>query len=198
MRHGSSADTPRLVLEQTQRFMLRNGLRALRVDELVARLGISKRTLYGLFGDKTSLIDRSLGALFEEWDAAIGRRCDGGEPPLVRACGLVDELVCRLDSAGLPMLRELHDDEERRPLYAERMRGWAQRFGALLDEAVAAGCCDSRTDCGVMARGLLLWLDTARLQGLPPREQSLFALALLRGIATPAGLDGLDGRAAEG
>lgn len=192
MKRNSNADTSRLIIEDTQQLMIRNGLRAVRVDEVANRLAISKRTLYGLFGDKTSLIDRSLEALFAGWNAEVLRLVGGEEPAFRRTVRLLHEFVRRLNIMGTQMLRELYDDAAHRPSYVDWIRGWERRFANLLCDCIAEGSCTAETDTAAIARGLTLWVVMARLYGLPAEEQDAFGETTLRGIATSTGVEQLD------
>ena len=51
------------IIHATQELIARNGIRAVRVDEIAQRLGISKRTLYEMFADKNDLISACLDAV---------------------------------------------------------------------------------------------------------------------------------------
>ena len=42
------------IIHATQELIARNGIRAVRVDEIAQTLGISKRTLYEMFTDKNA------------------------------------------------------------------------------------------------------------------------------------------------
>ena len=53
MKRGATKEE---IIRITQTLIARNGIRAVRVDEIVQTLGISKRTLYEMFADKDELI----------------------------------------------------------------------------------------------------------------------------------------------
>ena len=48
------------IIHATQELIARNGIRAVRVDEIAQTLGISKRTLYEMFADKEDLVSACL------------------------------------------------------------------------------------------------------------------------------------------
>ena len=50
------------IIHATQELIARNGIRAVRVDEIAQTLGISKRTLYEMFTDKNDLVSACLEA----------------------------------------------------------------------------------------------------------------------------------------
>ena len=49
MKRGATKEE---IIRITQELITRNGIRAVRVDEIAQTLGISKRTLYEMFADK--------------------------------------------------------------------------------------------------------------------------------------------------
>ena len=51
------------IIHATQELIARNGIRAVRVDEIAQTLGISKRTLYEMFTDKNDLVSACLDAM---------------------------------------------------------------------------------------------------------------------------------------
>lgn len=51
------------IIHATQELIARNGIRAVRVDEIAQTLGISKRTLYEMFTDKNDLVSACLEAM---------------------------------------------------------------------------------------------------------------------------------------
>ena len=46
------------IIRTTRDLIIRNGIRAVRVDEIAQKLEISKRTLYELFSDKDTLVEQ--------------------------------------------------------------------------------------------------------------------------------------------
>lgn len=48
--------TKQQVIEETSKLFLEHGIKSVRMDDIAVRLGISKRTLYEMFGDRENLI----------------------------------------------------------------------------------------------------------------------------------------------
>ena len=63
MKRGATKEE---IIRITQTLIARNGIRAVRVDEIVQTLGISKRTLYEMFADMW-LMNSLLWLLFLRW-----------------------------------------------------------------------------------------------------------------------------------
>ena len=57
MKRGATKEE---IIRITQALIARNGIRAVRVDEIAQTLGISKRTLYEMFADKEDLVSACL------------------------------------------------------------------------------------------------------------------------------------------
>ena len=57
MKRGATKEE---IIRITQELITRNGIRAVRVDEIAQTLGISKRTLYEMFADKEDLVSACL------------------------------------------------------------------------------------------------------------------------------------------
>lgn len=54
------------IIRATSQLITRDGIRAVRVDEIASWIGISKRTLYEFFADKDELVIECLKVLGEE------------------------------------------------------------------------------------------------------------------------------------
>ena len=57
MKRGATKEE---IIRATRELIARNGIRAVRVDEIAQTLGISKRTLYEMFTDKNDLVGACL------------------------------------------------------------------------------------------------------------------------------------------
>ncbi len=70
------------IIHATQELIARNGIRAVRVDEIAQTLGISKRTLYEMFTDKNDLVGACLDAMSHQQQERIVacRKRRGGNP----------------------------------------------------------------------------------------------------------------------
>lgn len=63
----------RHIIEQTMQMFVRQGIKSVRMDDIARSLGLSKRTLYELFGSKEELLTLSILRFFEN------RRLRNGE-----------------------------------------------------------------------------------------------------------------------
>ena len=79
MKRGGTKEE---IIHATQELIARNGIRAVRVDEIAQTLGISKRTLYEMFTDKNDLVGACLDAMSHQQQERIVacRKRRGGNP----------------------------------------------------------------------------------------------------------------------
>ncbi len=54
------------IIEQAMRMFAAQGIKSVRMDDIARQLGISKRTLYELFGDKEGLLYLAMSCYFEQ------------------------------------------------------------------------------------------------------------------------------------
>lgn len=53
------------IVEQAMRMFVAQGIKAVRMDDIAQQLGVSKRTLYELFGDKEGLLHLAMTCYFD-------------------------------------------------------------------------------------------------------------------------------------
>lgn len=53
------------IIEQTMRMLVAQGIKSVRMDDIARQLGVSKRTLYEMFGDKEGLLFLAMSCYFE-------------------------------------------------------------------------------------------------------------------------------------
>jgi len=64
------------ILEKSNELFLNLGFKSVTMDEIASALGISKKTLYKYFSNKTALIDAVTGHMFEAICCSIDAICD--------------------------------------------------------------------------------------------------------------------------
>lgn len=78
------------IIAETTRMFIQQGVRAIRMDDIASHMGISKRTLYELFGDKENLIGQCLAHHFESIDQLMKQRT-------MKARNVIEEFIYLLD-----------------------------------------------------------------------------------------------------
>ena len=190
MKRGATKDE---IIRATQELISRNGIRALRVDEIAQTLGISKRTLYELFTDKNDLVNACLDAMGNQQKERIvanrKRRSGNSLQKTVRLLNEYIESLYQVDHRFLSDLRRKiafaeHYDEHRGFWHQEMVRNFelCREQELLLPDIDAKAFTDQ-------LMGTLLDL---RLNGTSREELALFCRTILRGAATCKGIELID------
>lgn len=181
------------IIEMTSGLIVRNGIRALRVDEIVQALGISKRTLYEMFVDKTNLITVCLRELaarqrqrMEQSPATVS------EEPLRKLFGLLHAYLHSLYEVGGDFLTDIRHKTEYAALYGDFRSVWLQQLTAQLENCAAGDYLDASFDLPLLAQRLITSMLRNRLEGIPCEEQYLYCRLLIRGCARPKGIEWID------
>lgn len=192
MKRGATREE---IIRTTQEFIARNGIRAVRVDEIAQTLGISKRTLYEMFTDKNDLISACLDAMSrqqQEQIVACRKRRSGN--PLQKTVRLMNEYIENLYRVDHSFLSDLR----RKVIFAEHYdehRGfWHKELTMLLDMCRKQELLLPEIDAAAFAEQLMGTLLDLRLNGTSREELSLFGRTILRGVATRQGIELIDRR----
>lgn len=185
--------TKEQIIRMTGELIVRNGIRALRVDEIVQTLGISKRTLYEMFLDKTNLITICLRELNEQqkerMEECVGRETDHS---LMRLFRLLNEYIDSMYRVGSDFLTDIRSREEYATIYNDSKKHWQELITAQLENCSAEGYLDQRVDLPLLASRLMSSLFRSRTEGFPHSEQYVFSRLLIRGCALPKGIEWID------
>lgn len=190
MKRGATREE---IIRITQALIARNGIRAVRVDEIAQTLGISKRTLYEMFADKDELISACLDFMSRQQREHISSyRKRRSRSALQRTFKLAYEYIANLymvESSFLSDLRHKivyaeHFDENREFWHSELTHHLeaSQEEGLLLPEIEAAGFADRILDT----------ILELRLNNATREEVFLFCRTILRGAATRQGIERID------
>lgn len=185
------------IIHATQELIARNGIRAVRVDEIAQTLGISKRTLYEMFTDKNDLIGACLDAMREEQQqriVACRKRRSGN--PLQKTLRLMNEYIENLYKVDHSFLTDLRRKVVFAEHYDEQREFWHKELALLLDTCRKQELLLPDIDAAAFADQLTGTLLDLRLNGTPREELSLFCRTILRGAATRQGIELIDRRGA--
>jgi AcrR family transcriptional regulator len=190
------------ILKEAAAMFLEEGIKSVRMDDIAMRLGISKRTLYEMFSDKSDLLEQSLGYYFEQARAEMEQR--------TRDAGNVFEEIFIIMNAMrngdhhkvlIGSLKKFYPEIHRR--FEEEAHSFSCReFDRLLDRGMEQGLLVADMDKG-LAMVTLTYTMTAlfdqRHRPAPMTEgvslQMAFEYAVVnffRGLATHKGLEVID------
>ncbi|MEG2614382.1 MAG: TetR/AcrR family transcriptional regulator [Alistipes sp.] len=192
MKRGATKED---IIRTTQALIVRNGIRAVRVDEIAQALGISKRTLYETFVDKATLINRCL----EDISSRQKRRVTNylrrqTDSPLQKIFWLTNEYIDNLRMVDCTFLTDLRQ----KLIYVEHfeadMQFWEQAMCSILEAGKETGDILPSTESQKSTRRLMNALYEMRLSDTSSKEQILFCRTMLRGIATQTGIQWIDAK----
>lgn len=184
------------IVRASRELIARHGIRAVRVDEIARKLGISKRTLYELFADKTDLVNACLYEMGQEHRQTIVREITGSNAdPLQRALRLTDEFIESLFAVDRNFLDEIRGKRAFADHYEEQRVFWRDTFVRLSEEALQKGYLLTGVPVARFAEHIMNALLDLRQQNASPEELHFFGRTMLRGIATRPGIERIDNRA---
>lgn len=181
------------IIRATSQLITRDGIRAVRVDEIASWIGISKRTLYEFFADKDELVIECLKVLGEEQQERLRRSIESEHlTPISRTAKLVGAYIDGLYAVECDFLADLG----RKIIYAERFEEhrffWEKELLSNLRICRSEGYLLDSVDPDVLMRLLITSLYELRLRHTPKEELCSFSRFLLRGAATLRAIDCID------
>lgn len=190
MKRGATREE---IIRTTQELIARNGIRAVRVDEIAQMLGISKRTLYELFADKNDLVNTCLDAMNRQQQqriAACRRRRAGN--PLQRAFRLANEYLDNLYDVDHTFLSDIRRREAFAGHYDDHWSFWCKELARAFEACREEHYLLPEVDSQAFANRLMSTLLELRLGGSKREELYFFCRTILRGAATKQGIDLID------
>jgi excisionase family DNA binding protein len=129
----------RQLVDELVDLFLTEGFARLTLDEVAARLGCSKRTLYALADSKEQLAVRTVRSYFrrstDQVEAAIART----RSPAIRLTRYLEAVAEALRPAGPEFRRDLARTVTTREVYEQNTVAAAERVRELIDEGIRAG-----------------------------------------------------------
>ena len=192
MKRGATKEE---IIRTTQDLIARNGIRAVRVDEIAQMLGISKRTLYEMFVDKNGLISACLDSLAHQQRktlASTRRRCGGN--PLQRALRLANTYIDNLYTVDASFLADIRDKVLFAEYYNENRDFWVSELTRDLEKCRKEELLLAEIDTASLTQQLMSTMLELRLNHATREELRLLCRTILRGAATRRGIDIIDHR----
>ena len=192
------------IVDHVSQMILSLGVKSVRMDDVANSLGMSKRTLYELFGDKEELLSQSIVHMMERRCKNISeqvRDCDNMLEVLMKSIkiftnsGQVSDMEKRLTANLKKFYPAVYEKVQR--IHSE----WGvQGLQYALDRCLAGGYLDPSVDVELMARlfftstGVLMSDNDVILPEGVSREEAFGAMVVnfLRGLSTVKGLQLID------
>lgn len=192
MKRGATKEE---IIRITQTLIARNGIRAVRVDEIAQMLGISKRTLYEMFVDKNGLISACLDSMAHQQRKTLAsnrRRCGGN--PLQRALRLANTYIDNLYTVDASFLADIRDKVLFAEYYNENRDFWVSELTRDLEKCRKEELLLAEIDTASLTQQLMSTMLELRLNHATREELRLLCRTILRGAATRRGIDIIDQR----
>lgn len=190
-------DQKERIIEQAMQMFVSQGIKSVRMDDIAQQLGVSKRTLYELFGDKEGLLYLAMDRFFEqsrlERSAACAHARNVLEAMFMVLGGVMDnaEVIQRL----LNNLRKFYP-----AVYEKMVREGSAKSRRDLQDMLETGIADGlfvdtfNIELAISllyytASALTVRRDLMLPEGMPEREAFVQIISnFFRGISTTKGL----------
>ena len=192
MKRGATKEE---IIRITRELIARNGIRAVRVDEIAQTLGISKRTLYEMFADKNDLVGACLDYMSPQQRkriVACSKRRGGN--PLQKVLKLANEYMDNLYTVDPRFLSDIRHKIIFAEHYDEHREFWHREITRWLEASRDEELLLPEIDAPAFADRLMNTLYELRLTGTVREELYLFCRTILRGAATRKGIELIDRR----
>ena len=190
MKRGATKEE---IIRITQELITRNGIRAVRVDEIAQTLGISKRTLYEMFADKEDLVSACLDFMCHQQQERItAYRKRRSRSSLQRAFKLVYEYIEHLYTVESSFLSDLRHKVAYAEHFDEHREFWRSELTAHLRGSREEKLLLPEIDADSFADRILETIFEMRINNATREESYLFCRTILRGAATREGVERID------
>ena len=194
------------IIESAMQMFVRQGIKAVRMDDIAQELGVSKRTLYELFGDKEELLYLCLRRHMTIVNEAVVEKARKGgnmlEAVLIGFFGMTQ--YSETNSRIFGNLKRFYPEVHER-LHRELGAIGTERFNRAIEQCVAQGLLDHKANIDLaitmlyyMASGIIARKDVIMPEGMSAREAFISVVIIFfRGISTAEGLQVIDRFAAD-
>ena len=192
MKRGATKEE---IIRATRELIARNGIRAVRVDEIAQTLGISKRTLYEMFADKNDLVGACLDEMsHQQRERIVACSKRRGSNSLQKALKLTNEYMDNLYMVDSRFLSDLRRKVVFAEHYDEQREFWHREITRCLEACRDEELLLPEIDAPAFAERLMNTLNELRLTGTAREGLYLFCRTILRGAATRKGIELIDRR----
>ena len=180
---SASEQVRQQVVDYVRHEICRYGIHRLTMDGIARGMRVSKRTLYQLFPQKTSLIRLSLDEIARE-----ARQSVAVEPPpsaekaMQRLFELLDAYVSLLHTYGSALLTDMAPDADYEPFIESEKDFWYRHIVEALEQCHAYGWLLKEPTPQVIADNLFHTIFEQCRQGVDFGEQQLMCRVVLRGF----------------
>ncbi len=181
------------IIRTTQSLITRNGIRAVRVDEIVQSLGISKRTLYETFADKEALVKACIDNMQQRLHKrVVNRRTQYEGNPLQYLIELADTYIDDLYATDCSFITDISHKIDYVEMFTEYRTLWQGELGRACEACRNAELLLADVQPKRFAEILMNVMLQLRLNMATRREAYRLNRTILRGAATRSGIEWID------
>lgn len=127
------------ILKEAAAMFIDEGIKSVRMDDIAMRLGVSKRTIYEMFSDKSDLLEQSLACYFEQKRRQMEERTKGASNVIEEIFVIMGEMKHgEHHKVLIGNLKKFYPEIHRR-IEEEAQRFSAREFDRLLDRGMEQG-----------------------------------------------------------
>ena len=129
----------RQLVDELLELFLTEGFSELTLDDIAARLGCSKRTLYALADSKEQLAVRTVRYFFKRATDQVETAIARTRSPAARVTRYLEAVAAALRPASPQFMRDVDRQAATREVYEQNTAAAAVRVRELIDEGIKAG-----------------------------------------------------------
>jgi AcrR family transcriptional regulator len=178
LRERQRQERERLILQATEELLLERGYHEMSIDDIAARVGIAKGTVYQHFASKDdlvlALVERGMRALLRNLDITLS----SDAAPREKLYAIIEQFYAGMSSTHYQVFSAIFRNPQLFTRLSEQKQAlgdlWSEplrRITAVLEEGKAAGDFDPNMPTPVMLSLFWSLLTLHRFQRLPIEEQ---------------------------
>lgn len=180
---NASEQVRQQVVDYVRQEICRYGIHRLTMDDIARGMRVSKRTLYQLFPQKTSLIRLSLDEIAREARQNVANEpAPSAETAMQRLFELLDAYVSLLQTYGSVLLTDMAPDTDYEPFIENEKDFWYRHLVAALEQCYAYEWLLREPTPEVIADHLFRTIFEQCREGVNYEEQRLMCRVVLRGF----------------
>lgn len=182
----------RSVILFVSQMIKKEGIRAVRMDNIARRMGISKRTIYQLFETKQELINICMARSVRLVNRKLKMFHSPSQSSMEKLLAFTLSYIGDLYRAENVFWKDFSLTSDYRKLYIVYNSYWGNTFNILLSECKKDKYIVEYIDTNVFVSIFMSVLYNARLADCSYHSQRITAYVMIRGITTQEGNKGLD------
>jgi len=189
------------ILHKASEMFLNLGVKSVTMDDLAEKMGISKKTIYGFFNNKSDLIIAATHFMFENMMTQINCICSNSkESPIISLFEINNFIWNQINEENAPEYQlQKYYPEIYQSLFEKKFIAVTNGITENLQRGISLGLYRSDLDIPVIARFYYSGIDSIKNPDIFPLDQykrskltPSYLIYFIRAIATPKGIQELE------